>query len=226
MNARQIPRKKGEQVRAVDLLKRVAFRHTKLGAPRYPFNVEPIQLATLIFEIDRMKHTAGAIVEIGVSRGMTTRFVCEHLIRSGCTDQVLYAVDTFQSFLKDDIEYEVTNRGETRGKDLKGMFDYNDFEIWKRNFSAFPFVKAFQSDCSKFDYASIAPIKIAFLDVDLYLPTRRALPRIYEHLCDGGVVMVDDVQGDFGARQAYLEFCSTLGVQPSVIGNKCGVIRK
>ena len=213
-------------MRAVDLLKRVAFRHTKLGAPRYPFNVEPIQLATLIFEIDRMKHTAGAIVEIGVSRGMTTRFVCEHLIRSGCTDQVLYAVDTFQSFLKDDIEYEVTNRGETRGKDLKGMFDYNDFEIWKRNFSAFPFVKAFQSDCSKFDYASIAPIKIAFLDVDLYLPTRRALPRIYEHLCDGGVVMVDDVQGDFGARQAYLEFCSTLGAQPSVIGNKCGVIRK
>jgi hypothetical protein len=165
-------------------------------------------------------------VEIGVSRGMTTRFVCEHLIGSGRTDQALYAIDTFQSFLKDDIDYEIAKRGETRGKVLKGMFSYNDFEIWKKNFSCFPFVKAIQSDCGSFDYSTIAPIKLAFLDVDLYLPTMRALPQIYQQLCGGGVIMVDDVQGDFGARQAYLEFCSTLGVQPSVMGNKCGVIRK
>jgi hypothetical protein len=157
---------------------------------------------------------------------MTTRFVCEHLIRSERTDQALYAIDTFQSFLKDDIDYEIAKRGETRGKELKGMFGYNDFEIWKKNFSSFPFVKAIQSDCASFDYSTIAPIKLAFLDVDLYLPTKRALPQIYGQLCGGGVIMVDDVQGDFGARQAYLEFCSTLGMQPSVIGNKCGVIRK
>ena len=73
-----------------DLVKLIAFRYTKFGRPGYPFpNVEPVELATLVFEIDRLKDTAGAIVEIGVARGMTTRFMCEHLVRSGYTNQEL-----------------------------------------------------------------------------------------------------------------------------------------
>ena len=213
-------------MRPMDLVKKVAFRHTKLGTPRYPFNIELLQLAMLVFEIDRLKDTIGAIVEIGVARGMTTRFVCEHLIRRGYANQKLYAIDTFQSFLKSDIDYEVTHRGETRGKELKEMFAYNDFEIWKKNFSGFPFVKVIQSDCATFDYATIAPIKLAFLDVDLYLPTKRALPGIYEHICDGGIIMIDDVEGGIGARQAYMEFCEELKISPTVVGNRCGIIRK
>ena len=73
----------------LDLIKTVAFRHTKLGMPKYPFNIEPVQLATLVFEIDRLRDTVGAIVEIGVARGMTTRFICEHLIRAGCEPESL-----------------------------------------------------------------------------------------------------------------------------------------
>lgn len=38
--------------------------------------------------------------------------------------------------------------------------------------------------------------------------------------------MVDDVEGNFGARQAYVEFCNDLKVAPTVIGNKCGIIRR
>jgi hypothetical protein len=220
----------GDLVHPIDLMKRVAFRHTALGKPKYPFNIEPVQLATLVLEIDRLRDTVGAIVEVGVARGMTTRFVCEHLIRRGCTHQELYAIDTFRSFLKTDIDYEVTQvtpRGEAWGKELKRMFAYNDFEAWKRNFNDFPFVKAIQSDCATFDFATIAPIKLAFLDVDLYLPTKRALPRIYEHVCDGGTIMIDDVEGDdIGACRAYMEFCEELKVSPTVVGNRCGIIRK
>jgi hypothetical protein len=196
--------------------------------PKYPFLVDPIQLATLVFEIDRLKNTSGAIAEIGVARGMTTRFVCEHLVKSGYTDQELYAIDTFASFRDNDIDHEVVHRGKRKG-DLQGHFGYNDFEVWKRHFSPFPFVKAIQDDCATFDYATIAPIKLVFLDVDLYLPTRRALPRIYEHICEGGIILVDDVLNDSsydGAFQAYMEFCDELKIGPDIIGNKCGIIRK
>jgi len=211
-----------------NILKRSAFRYTKFGMPQYPFLVEPIQLATLVLEIDRLKNTPGAIAEIGVARGMTTRFICEHLVSNGYTNQELYAIDTFASFRDSDIDHEVVHRGKRKG-DLQGHFGYNDFEVWKRHFDRFPFVKAIQGDCATFDYATIAPIKLVFLDVDLYLPTRRALPRIYEHICEGGIILVDDVLNDTsydGAFQAYMEFCDELKISPDIIGIKCGIIRK
>lgn len=213
----------------LDLVKTVAFRHTKLGMPEYPFLIEPVQLATLILEIDRLRDVAGAIVEIGVARGMTTRFIAEHLIRTGCANQKVYAIDTFHSFLESDVDYEVTQvnqEGERRGRQLKRMFAYNDYERWKKNFSGFPFVKAIQSDCGSFDYASIAPIKLAFLDVDLYLPTKRALPGIYQHTCKGGVIMIDDVHDDVGACKAYMEFCDSMKISPVIVGSRCGLIGK
>lgn len=211
-----------------DSLKKIAFRYTKLGLPRYPFNLEPIQLATLVFEIDRLRDTTGAIIEIGVARGLTTRFLCEHLVKSGCQNQELFALDTYSSFLDRDIDYEVDHRGKKKG-DLKGSFGYNDFEVWKRNFRGFPFVKAIQGDCATFDYATIAPIKLAFLDVDLYLPVKRALPEIYKYVTAGGIILVDDVLNNAiydGAYQAYMEFCDELRISPAVVGNKCGFIRK
>lgn len=210
----------------VELLKKAAFRHTSLGKPRYPYNIEPIQLATLVLEIERLKDVNGAIVEIGVARGMTSRFICEHLLKSGYVNQRMIAIDTFSSFVPEHVEYEIKQRNETRKREIGSMFSYNDYEVWKRNFKEFPFMTVYQSDCAKFDYASIAPIKVTFLDVDLYLPTKEALPNIYESTCQGGVILVDDVQGEFGARQAYLEFCTSLGLDPQVIGSKCGVIRK
>jgi hypothetical protein len=220
-------------MKLVDRAKKIAFKYTKLGVPRYRFNIDPIQLATLIFEIDRLKDVSGSIVEIGVAAGRTTRFLCEHIVRSGYTNQSLYAIDTFNSFLGSDVDYEVSQRGKER-RDLDGLFGYNSFEVWKKNFSGFPFVTAFKSDCGAFDYSTIAPIKVAFLDVDLYLPTKRALPKIYEYLCSDGVILVDDVSkinefrpGLFdGSRQGYMEFCSDCGITPNIIGNNCGIIRK
>lgn len=211
----------------VEAAKKIAFRYTKLGAPGYAYCIEPIELATLVKEIERLKDTAGAIVEIGVARGMTTRFLAEHMISSGCSDQVLYAIDTFSSFTEADLDHEVTTRGKSR-EQLKG-FDYNDYATWSRNFAQYPFIKPVQADCAKFDYRNISPIKLVFLDVDLYLPTKTALPKLYDVLTDDGVILVDDVRegGAWdGAFQAYMEFCKERGRAPQVIGNRCGVIRK
>jgi hypothetical protein len=206
---------------------KLAFRYTRLGAPEYPYIIEPIQLATLVSEIERLKDVHGSIIEVGVAWGMTSRFLCEHLSSCSRPWERFYAIDTFDSFPPRDVDFEVKHRGKTR-EQVSG-FAYLDFEAWKRNFRKFEFVTAFKADCSAFDYLKVAPVKLAFLDVDLYLPTKSALRKIYAQLCDGGVILVDDVQQPSrwdGAYQAYSEFCSETGLVFHVIGNKMGVIRK
>src|SRR5664280_336385 len=122
-----------------ELIKKLIFRYTQIGRPNYPYGIEPIQMATIINEIERLKEIQGNIVEIGVARGMTTRLICEHLINQKIQNkQTLFALDTFSSFTEKDLQFEIEKRGKTR-KELSG-FAYNDYEIWKKNFSGFPFV--------------------------------------------------------------------------------------
>lgn len=210
-----------------EFAKKLAFRYARLGAPEYPYIVEPIQLATFVNEIERVGDTPGSLVEIGVGRGMTTRFLCEHLISSGRGGERFYAIDTFESFQSRDVEFEVKHRGKAPNE-IWG-FGYIDFEVWKKNFREFNFLTAFKADCTTFDYASIAPIKFAFLDVDLYLATKNALGKIYACLSPGGVLLIDDVMQPSrwdGAYQAYAEFCAEMRLPFQVIGSKMGIIRK
>lgn len=208
--------------------KSFAFKYTTLGVPTYRYNIEPIQLATLINEIERLKGVKGNILEIGVARGLTTRLLCQHIVYQKLESTLtLYAIDTFDSFTSADLEYEVQKRGKLL-PELKA-FGYNDFEVWKKNFIQFPFVQAIQSDCSIVDYSKLGPIKVAFLDVDLYLPTKKTLAKVYDVLVDGGVILVDDVLANNkydGAYHAYMEFCEEHKITPQVIGNKCGLIYK
>lgn len=208
--------------------KTLVFRYTTFGAPKYSYNIEPAQLALLVNEIDRLRDVKGNIVEIGVARGLTTRFLCQHLVNERLDKTLtLYAVDTFASFVPADLDYEVKARGKSM-REMRG-FAYNDYDVWRRNFTAYPFVQAIQADCSAVDYSRLAPIKIAFLDVDLYLPTKKTLPKLYDVLVDGGVILVDDVLNSMtydGAYQAYMEFCQERAITPKIVGNKCGVIYK
>jgi predicted O-methyltransferase YrrM len=212
---------------AIEFAKKVAFRYTPFGAPRYPYpSIEPIELATLVMEIERLRGRPGVILEIGVARGMTTRFMAEH-IKSNNTGDRLIAIDTFTSFVQSDVAYEVEHRGK-RKFEVEG-FAYNDFEIWKRNFRAFPFVKAVQADCAVVDYSALGPVKIALLDVDLYLPIKKTLPKLFEALIPDGIILVDDVapnQTYDGAHQAFYEFCEEQRLAPQLVGNKGGIIRK
>lgn len=208
--------------------KAFAFRYTSLGAPRFPYNLEPVQLAALVNEIERLKDVKGDIVEIGVARGMTSKFLCEHIRRQNLEDTLIYyAIDTFSSFVEEDLAFEEKIRGKSRFS--MRAFEYNDYNVWQKNFSSYHFLKAIQSDCSIFNYDSIAPLKLSFLDVDLYLPTQKTLPKLYAATVSGGAILVDDVMDNNvfdGAYQAYMEFCEERGIEPRVIGNKCGVIYK
>ncbi|WP_182911996.1 TylF/MycF/NovP-related O-methyltransferase [Sphingomonas cavernae] len=209
-----------------EILKYIAFRYTNLGAPSYNYCVDPIELSTLINEIERLKDADGCIIEVGVARGMTTKFLCEHIMREGL-NETYYAIDTFSSFTSEDIDHEVNIRKKCHN-DFNG-FRYNDFKTWVNNFKNYDFVIPVKADCSKFKYKDIKPIKLAFLDVDLYLPTRNALAAIFSALVEGGVIIVDDVAPNErydGAYQAYMEFCDANGLQPVRVGKRCGIIRK
>lgn len=212
-----------------EMIKKYLFRYTSMGRPLYDFNVEPIQLTALINEFERLKKTEGCICEIGVARGSTTKFLAEHITLQGeANNQIYYAIDTFSSFTAEDMEHEVKHRGK-KLSEIRG-FEYNDYDAWSSNFRDKSFIKPIKADCSKFDYSSISPIKMSFLDVDLYLPTKGALPKLYDATTIGGVILVDDctdktVNYD-GAYQAYMEFCEQMSIEPIIIGNKCGVIYK
>ncbi len=213
-----------------DFLKKIIFRYTFLGKPSYPYNIEPSQLTKLTNLLDELKYTEGNFAEIGVAKGQTSLFLSKHIESTNYLKSSknfnYYAIDTFSSFLKDDLNYEINNRGKTL-KELK-LFSYS-YEKWKDNFKCFDFVKPIKADCSEFDYARISPLKLVFLDVDLYLPTKKALRKVYKHMIKGGYILIDDCRESNrydGAFQAYLEFCSEKGIKPLIIGNKCGLIKK
>ena len=65
-------------------LKSFIFKYTSFGAPTYHYNVDPIQLSFLVNEIDNLDSISGNILEIGVARGMTTKFLAEHIKDNLC----------------------------------------------------------------------------------------------------------------------------------------------
>jgi len=211
----------------IENIKKLTFKYTNFAKPKYEYNVEPAQLSELIKSIDEsasIKKTT--IVEIGVARGMTTKFLAEHIsLQSYNVDY--YCIDTFSSFVDKDIDFEVNKRNKSR-KDLLG-FSYNDYLKWSKNFQEYSFIKPIKHDCSTFDFSSIAPIDLCFLDVDLYLPTIKTLNNIWDFMAEGSTIIVDDVMDNNewdGAYQAFMEFVNDRKLNYYLVGNKCGVIKK
>ena len=207
-----------------DIIKKFLFRHTKIGSPFYSYNLEPSQLAEIIQSLDKVKNLNGCICEIGVARGMTTMFICQH-IKDLKNIPKFYCLDTFNSFVQEDINYEIEKRNKTK-YELEG-FSYNNFDKWKKNFKEFTFVEAIQTDVKKFNFEKIKPIKLALLDVDLYLPTLSALRKLKKNMQKGGIIIVDDVSKNNswdGANQAFYEFVKENSFNFKLVGSKCGVI--
>ena len=210
-------------------LKGLVFKYTRLMDPKYLYLVEPIQLAFLVNYLENSKNIDGSILEVGVDKGMTTRFLCEYISKSKSSIKY-FVVDTFNSFTEDDINYEVENRRKQKSDADFLNFTYNDFNVWSSKFYEFSFLTAYQSDYSKFDYNKIGKLKLVFLDVDLYLPTIKALELIYDKLEQGGCIMVDNVSTSYsiydGAHQAYHEFCNKKNIPVQYLGNNAGLIYK
>ena len=211
--------------RFYELAKKVAFRYSNIGKPKYEYSLEPIQLAEIINAIEELRDIEGNICEIGVARGMTSRFICEHIANQSMNVKY-YCLDTFTGFIQDDAEFEVTQRNKKRGAYYG--FAYNDYRIWKSNFSKFPFVEPVKCDVKTFDLQKIKPVKFLLLDVDLYRPTKSVLDRLTTFMVRGGIVMVDDVRDNHiwdGSYKAFMEFVENSNCTHKKFGNKGGLIR-
>lgn len=216
---------RGNEVK--EILKKFVYRYTKFGKPVFPYNLEPQQLSEIIKSIVDLSRTKDNLVlfEIGVARGMTTRFIAEHISLNNL-DVEYYCIDTFSSFTTHDLNYETSHRGKSLSE-LSG-FSYNDFSTWKRNLSEFAFINAIQCDVSTFDFNSVEnKIDFVLLDVDLYLPTINALRSMKDYLSNGAIILVDDVANNNrwdGAYEAFFEFIEEEKLNFEIIGNKCGKI--
>ena len=81
----------------LSFLKRIAFIYLKIGGPKYDFNVEPILLATIINELERLKTVKGNILEIGVDTGQTFIPLASNLSRSHNNLNFMAHIDAMQN---------------------------------------------------------------------------------------------------------------------------------
>jgi O-methyltransferase len=217
-------------------LVRDAIRELALQTPlgrylghRYSYMFTPAQLCFLVECIDKTAALPGPILEIGCAAGVTTVWLNKHM-DDARIEKSYIALDTFKGFLARDIEYEVSMRGKgTRQADLKRVFASNKRRWVEKTLqrNSVTRVTLIEADASTFDYSAYSDISFALIDVDLYLPVKNSLAKLYPRMAAGGMIVVDDCSGPGiwdGALQAYLEFMESKGLSRRIMHGKLGVI--
>ena len=202
------------------------FRKTLFNV--YPYMFEPHQLEFLLGAIRQTAEVPGVCVEVGCAYGATSVFLRKHLDRLAPHKNYI-AIDTFTGFLVEHVRYET----EVRHKDPQIS---QDFVINNRKWVSESIrqadvgsIEIVQCDASKFDFDRCHGISFCLIDVDLYLPVSLILPKIYDQLADGGILVVDDCQPHpkwDGALAAYEEFVEARRILPEIVCDKLGIIRK
>ena len=170
----------------------------------------------------------GIIFEVGVGGGSTS-VVLNNSNMLTENPRPFYALDTFYGFVEEDIKFE----NEKRGKNDNYLYYRSNSKEWYTKTLFAHGVKnahIFQCDAKLFDYDAIPGIAFCLLDIDLYSPTKDVLPKIYNNLVPGGVIVVDDCSALVtiydGAGHAYREFCKEINHNEELVFEKLGVIRK
>lgn len=122
------------------------------------------------------------------------------------------------------------NRGKSFGKAYMA-FQYGDEKIFSQNIrhAGYDDFRTIAGDASTFDWSRVGPVGCMHLDIDLYLPTLKILRGVWDHLVEGGGVVVDDCLPDSpydGALQAYEEFIAEKGLPFRRSGSKGGLVIK
>ncbi len=202
------------------------FLHT------YPYNFFPSQLAFFCDCVDKTQNVPGSIVEVGCSLGQTTIYLNTHMHFNGI-EKPYICIDTFSGFTREDISYEVDKRQKNK-KELDAAFTINSkkwFDETIRSHEQYGTkrVTSYEADVNKFDFKNTIPsISFALVDVDLYLPVKSGLEKIYPLMSKGGIIVVDDCNREHklwdGAYKAYMEFIKTHHLPEKIILGKLGII--
>lgn len=196
--------------------------------PRYPYWVTPGTLAQMVQLINQPSTRSGAVVEVGVARGITSVFLLEHL-RTTEDPRPLIMIDTFSGFTEEDVHHEVRQRGR-RKQDLSD-FSYGSAKAVAGDLDRLGYQnhQIIVEDCTVIDWSTIGPIAALLLDVDLYRPTKIVLERAWPHLLPGGGFVVDDCVTPHwadGSMEAYLEFIKAYGLPFTRVGGKAAMVQR
>ena len=204
-------------------LHKLAYYVPRLYASLYP----PRVLSYLCDCLDRTRATRGAVVELGCAEGDTTVWLNRHMDSAGI-EKPYFAVDTFAGFTDADIAHERHERAKHE-EPYHVDFRLNDVRWFMATLrvNGITRVTPIEADVALVDWCRIGEVSFALVDVDLYMPTRRALEGVYEQVRPGGMVVVDDCVADHrydGSLGAYLEFTSARGLQPRIALDRLGII--
>lgn len=210
------------------LVYRLLLSKRRMNFPTFPGGVHAeltgkqdyFRYAAMALALERIEHEGipGAIAEVGVYRGETSRF-----IRTIRPDRTLYLFDTFEGFPESHLD----------------TFQYRDSRFKDTSLEA---VQAALGDGGQVvirkglvpdTLAGLEREKFAFvlLDLDLHLPTVQSLDFFYPLLSPGGYLIVHDYnspESDWACKRAFDTFLQdkpeALTEWPDVWGT--GLIRK
>ena len=206
------------------------FRSYLLYKYRYAFT--PAQLARLTALATEAAAAPGDFCEIGCYRGYTTVFLNRHLDVLA-PHKRYWALDTFGGFVADDVAHERQARGKDSAADQRalGKFTVNSRRWFERTmlFNGITRVTAHAAAVQDFAFPPAARFCFVLVDVDLYLPTKAALEKLWPLLSPGGIIVIDDCHTGHvydGARQALEEFCTAQSLPFELVETKLAVLRK
>lgn len=200
--------------------------HSTFSVYNYMFT--PGQLRFLMDCVTETAGIGGCCVEAGCAQGATTVFLRKWMEESGI-EKKYFTLDTFAGFPSHQADYEIGVRGKSANIKVPFLFNRKEWFDYTISLAEVTDVTSIQVDISHFDFNTIAPISFCLLDVDLYLPIKECLPRIYGNMPKGGIIVVDDCVPDSlydGAMQAYAEFVELHNIEKRVVLGKFGVIRR
>jgi len=177
----------------------------------------------LLAEQIHAENIPGDVAELGVFRG---DFAV--LINAAFPDRTIHLFDTFEGFPAKDVEIEQA-QGLSRAK--AGDFSETAMETVEKRLphpERAVFHPGYFPD--SFDGCRETHFAFASVDADLYAPTAAALPRFFDRLSPGGVLLIHDVNSTqfSGAGKAVREFCAERGLLPMPVCDLHGsvVLRK
>lgn len=192
--------------------KAAGFVHRPMRFPPYPQEVsrrvetlaDSVRYATLALAIQRLdtEQIQGAIAELGVYQGVTSRFMHQQ-----SPHRRLYLFDTFQGFPKDAVEASGDNRFKDTSQEEVGKFiGDQDNVVFRAGY--FP-ETAFGLEDERF--------ALVMLDFDLYQSAIESFKFFYPRLVAGGYFFMHDFnspESDRAISRAALEF---LGDKPEML---------
>lgn len=182
-----------------NILKRTSLLHEERGREGYRK-----KLAEIYYAVQARQHLDGEIVEFGVFEGSTLQFLA-----TLCPHRKIHGFDTFNGLTGQDLSVDsftgacvAEREGEMRCP----------LSTVQKNVSKFNNVHLTQSDARYPDqFLPTLPdeILLAHMDMDLYHPTMKTIPHVWERIVPGGIVIFDDfgVEGWNGIWKAAYDFC-------------------